>query len=218
MTSTGWRRRPSNSCVVRRRRYALASTGALHRHEAAHRALFRRCDVVFEQPAHLAAGDDVGYLPTDARLARHERGGADPGLTELMFQYGRYLLIASSRGGTNPANLQGIWNAQVRPPWSSNYTTNINLEMNYWPAEVTGLSECHDSLLNWLHRVAPRGRDGGSGAVRAPGLGHAPQLRHVGLVPSGRGGGWRPLLVVLAYGCGLACPTRLGPLRVHPRP
>ena len=69
-------------------------------------------------------------------------GASDPQLVALLFQYGRYLLIASSRPGTQPANLQGIWNDEVRPPWSSNYTININTEMNYWPAESANLADC----------------------------------------------------------------------------
>ena len=74
----------------------------------------------------------------------------DPGLEALLFHYGRYLLIASSRPGSQPANLQGIWNDQIRPPWSSNYTININTEMNYWPVETTNLAECHEPLLRFI--------------------------------------------------------------------
>ena len=75
---------------------------------------------------------------------------ADPGLATLLFNYGRYLLIASSRPGGQPANLQGIWNDLIRPPWSSNYTTNINIEMNYWLAEQTNLAECHLPMINMV--------------------------------------------------------------------
>jgi alpha-L-fucosidase 2 len=77
---------------------------------------------------------------------------------ELYFQFGRYLLIASSRPGSQPANLQGIWNDQLEPPWESKWTTNINTEMNYWPAEVTNLSECHQPLFDLLDEVAESGR------------------------------------------------------------
>ena len=79
-------------------------------------------------------------MPTDRRIA--EYGSSDPGLVELLFHYGRYLMIASSRPGTQPANLQGIWNEETRAPWSSNYTLNINAEMNYWPAETCNMAEC----------------------------------------------------------------------------
>ena len=93
---------------------------------------------------------------TDARIkAFHDR--QDPQLAALLFQYGRYLLISSSRPGSPPANLQGIWNDELRAPWSSNFTININTEMNYWPAETANLPECHTPLLDFLHDLAIRG-------------------------------------------------------------
>lgn len=79
-------------------------------------------------------------------------------IATVMLQYGRYLLASSSRPGGPPANLQGIWNTEIRPPWSSNYTVNINTEMNYWGAEATGLAECHEPLLDLLGHLAVRGR------------------------------------------------------------
>lgn len=88
----------------------------------------------------------------------HKRETPDPDLVSLLFHYGRYLLIASSRPGTQPANLQGIWNAKMRPPWSCNYTTNINVQMNYWPAEVCQLPECHEPLLRMVRQLAQSGR------------------------------------------------------------
>lgn len=97
-------------------------------------------------------------LPSDERLKRYASGIYDPGLETLYFQYGRYLLISSSRPGGPPANLQGIWNKELRAPWSSNYTININTEMNYWPAEVTNLSEMHMPLLNWIQNLAKTGK------------------------------------------------------------
>ncbi|GAB3263498.1 glycoside hydrolase family 95 protein [Larkinella harenae] len=98
-------------------------------------------------------------LPMDERLKRYAEGGADPELEALYFQFGRYLLISSSRPGGIPANLQGLWNPMVRPPWSSNYTTNINTEMNYWPAEMVNLSELHQPLLDWIGYMAVTGRE-----------------------------------------------------------
>jgi alpha-L-fucosidase 2 len=95
-------------------------------------------------------------IPTDQRVST--LGAKDPLLVELFFQYGRYLLIASSRPGTRPATLQGIWNQEVRPPWSSNYTININTEMNYWPAETTNLAELHEPLLDFIGDLAVNGR------------------------------------------------------------
>ncbi|WP_433909071.1 glycoside hydrolase family 95 protein [Sphingomonas yabuuchiae] len=116
-------------------------------HVADHQALYRRA-------ALKLAGQATGT--TAERRASNERA-SDPGLAALLFHFGRYLLIASSRPGTQPANLQGIWNAEVRPPWSSNHTTNINTEMNYWSAEVANLADCHTPLFDWLERVAVRG-------------------------------------------------------------
>ena len=85
-------------------------------------------------------------------------GADDPGLVALHFQYGRYLLIASSRPGGQPPNLQGLWNDEVRAPWSSNWTININTEMNLWPAEVTNLAECHEPLFDLIRGLSTNGR------------------------------------------------------------
>jgi alpha-L-fucosidase 2 len=87
-------------------------------------------------------------VPTDERV-RGFGDGDDPGLAALYFQYGRYLLIASSRNGSQPANLQGLWNESMSPPWGSKYTININTEMNYWPALSTNLAETMDPLARW---------------------------------------------------------------------
>ena len=97
-------------------------------------------------------------LASDRRLKNYSDGAYDPGLETLYFQYGRYLLISSSRPGGPPANLQGIWNKELRAPWSSNYTININTQMNYWPAEVTNLTEMHTPLLNWIHDLSETGK------------------------------------------------------------
>ncbi|MEO0054328.1 MAG: hypothetical protein RLZZ50_275, partial [Verrucomicrobiota bacterium] len=93
-------------------------------------------------------------LPTDERLARHKSSATDPALAALLFNYGRYLLIGSSRPGGQPANLQGLWNAYEKPAWFSAYTTNINLQMNYWLAEPTALAECHQPLFDWIDVLA----------------------------------------------------------------
>ncbi len=97
-------------------------------------------------------------LPTDQRLQGYTKGAQDPGLETLYFQYGRYLLISSSRPGGVNANLQGIWNKELRPPWSSNYTTNINAEMNYWPAEATNLSEMALPFIDFIKKAAITGK------------------------------------------------------------
>ena len=96
-------------------------------------------------------------LPVDQRLKRFALTKEDQQLQALYYQYGRYLLIACSRPGSLPANLQGIWNDKVQPPWGSNYTTNINTEMNYWMAENANLSECHQPLLDFLKALAVNG-------------------------------------------------------------
>ncbi|GAC1653579.1 MAG: glycoside hydrolase family 95 protein [Gemmatimonadaceae bacterium] len=128
-------------------------------HSADHARLFDRVTLSLEPTtATAAAGAPTATAddkPTDERLAT--LGARDPRLVELFFQYGRYLLIASSRRGCQPANLQGIWNEQTRPPWSSNYTININTQMNYWPAETTNLAELHEPLLDFVGRLAVNG-------------------------------------------------------------
>ncbi len=96
-------------------------------------------------------------LPTDARLENYLKTNSDPGLEALYFQYGRYLLISSSRTPGIPANLQGIWNKELRPPWSSNYTSNINVQMNYWMAEDGNLSEMHQPLFDLIKELSVTG-------------------------------------------------------------
>ena len=95
--------------------------------------------------------------PIDVRLREYKAGAADPELVTLLFQFGRYLLIGSSRPGSQPANLQGIWNQELRPPWSSNYTTNINAEMNYWPVENTNLSELTEPFIRMIREMEAPG-------------------------------------------------------------
>lgn len=97
-------------------------------------------------------------IATDERLQRVKEGKEDVGLAELLFNYGRYLLISCSRPGNLPANLQGIWNKEFLPPWDSKYTININTEMNYWPAESCALPECHEPLFDHLERMRVHGR------------------------------------------------------------
>jgi alpha-L-fucosidase 2 len=120
-------------------------------HVSDHQNLFRRVALdLGESPATTLA------LPTDERIAAEDKRG-DPDLAELLFQFGRYLLIASSRPGTQAANLQGLWNDKLRPSWGSKYTVNINLQMNYWPAEVANLSECAEPLFALIDEVALSG-------------------------------------------------------------
>ncbi|OUJ75780.1 glycoside hydrolase family 95 protein [Hymenobacter crusticola] len=103
-------------------------------------------------------GNPAVNLSTLERLKRYADGATDPALEALYFQFGRYLLISCSRPGGLPANLQGIWNDNLRPPWSSNFTTNINTQMNYWPAEMVNLSELHQPLLDFIKTTAATGQ------------------------------------------------------------
>ena len=100
---------------------------------------------------------EAAKLPTDERIINFKTGD-DPALVSLYFQFGRYLLITSSRPGTQPANLQGIWNDQLTPAWDSKYTVNINTEMNYWPAEITNLTEFHEPLVQMVKDLSETGR------------------------------------------------------------
>lgn len=102
--------------------------------------------------------NSIEALATDERLLRVKDGREDIGLSKLLFDYGRYLLISCSRPGTLPANLQGIWNKELCPAWDSKYTININTEMNYWPAEICALAECHQPLFDHLERMRIHGR------------------------------------------------------------
>ena len=107
---------------------------------------------------HLSVGDRTrNDTPTDERLGSYRQNHDDPNLEALCFQFGRYLLASSSRAGGQPANLQGIWDEAVSPSWGSKYTININTEMNYWPAEVCNLSECHQPLFDMLKDISVTG-------------------------------------------------------------
>lgn len=121
----------------------------LAEHIADFSALFDRVDFALE------GGDE--NIPTDERLKRQSKGESDEGLAALLFQYGRYLTISSSRKGTNASNLQGIWNEHLRAPWSSNYTININTQMNYWCTDICNLSECFEPLVELVKKLAQKG-------------------------------------------------------------
>lgn len=120
-------------------------------HKNEHQRLYRR--------VLLNLGDSERKdLPTDKRLEAVKKGHDDPGLMSLFFQYGRYLLISSSRPGSLPANLQGLWNNHISAPWNSDYHTNINFQMNYWPVEVCNLSECHEPFFTFLEALVAPGQ------------------------------------------------------------
>lgn len=122
-----------------------------HAHIRDFRSLFDRVALSLTEN-HRAA------LPTDERLEAFQKDKDDPGLYPLLFHYGRYLLISSSRENSQPSNLQGIWNAELRAPWKSNYTLNINTEMNYWPAPVCNLPELQRPLLRMTRELAEAGK------------------------------------------------------------
>lgn len=125
---------------------SVAQLIATHQHD--YQSLFGRVS--------LQLGPDTGVVQpsiTD-RLTAYAQGKADLALEALLFQYGRYLLISSSRPGGLPANLQGLWNHDMKPAWYAQYTTNINVEMNYWLAEQTNLTDCHLPLLDWIENLA----------------------------------------------------------------
>lgn len=124
----------------------------LKRHVEDYRRLFGRVELDLDAPG-------LAELPTDERIEALRGGRTDEQLAVLFFQFGRYLLIASSRPGTQPATLQGIWNDRARPPWACNYTVNINTQMNYWPAETCNLAECHTPLFDLLEDLRVAGRE-----------------------------------------------------------
>jgi alpha-L-fucosidase 2 len=134
----------------------------LAEHEADHRALFGR--VALDLGGH---AQDA--LPTAARLRAFAQGESDPGLAALLFQFGRYLLIASSRPGGMPANLQGLWAEELQTPWNGDYHLDINVEMNYWPAETTNLAECHEPLTRLVESLVEPGRRTARAYYGAPG-------------------------------------------------
>ncbi len=131
------------------------------RHERDYKKYFNR--------VKLNLGNSKADLPTDERLRNYAKGEKDPYLETLYFQFGRYLLISSSRTPNVPANLQGLWNPHIQPPWSSNYTMNINAEENYWLAENTNLPEMHHSFLSFLENLEKTGKISAKTFYNAPG-------------------------------------------------
>ncbi|MBQ5316498.1 MAG: glycoside hydrolase family 95 protein [Oscillospiraceae bacterium] len=125
--------------------------GLYIRHIKDHNDLYSRCRLNIE-------GEDCDGIPTDKRLENIRNGGTDTGLAVLYFNFSKYLMIAGSRPGTLPLNLQGIWNKDMWPAWGCKYTVNINTEMNYWGAEVQSLSECHMPLFDHIERMREHGR------------------------------------------------------------
>ncbi|WP_235861350.1 glycoside hydrolase family 95 protein [Pontibacter flavimaris] len=123
----------------------------LKEHTSDYTSLFNRVALTLE-------GSENIEVPTNIRQQHYFEGAEDRGMEELYFQYGRYLMISASRPGTMPMNLQGKWNNSTSPPWAADYHTNINLQMLYWPAEVTNLAECHVPLLDYTAALVAPGR------------------------------------------------------------
>ena len=145
-------RQPSDETTRRLSAVAgLGYAGLLESHLADHSAIFNRVSLNL-------GGEDKRRSPVDVRLRSMQAGERDPDLVATYFQFGRYLLMASSRPGSMPANLQGIWNDKIEPPWNSDYHININIQMNYWPADVTNLSEMQEPLWGLLDNLRVRGR------------------------------------------------------------
>jgi alpha-L-fucosidase 2 len=164
-TFAGWSVPPGQDPVVALREAirvldAVAVDKLRERHLEDHIALYDRAELVL---------GDASELPTDERIKAVAAGGNDPDLVALMFGFGRYLLMASSRPGTQAANLQGIWNQDRRPMWASDWTNNINTQMNYWPADLTGLGECFDPLTDLLEGLASSGAETARILYDAPG-------------------------------------------------
>lgn len=128
----------------------------LENHTTDYRTLYDRLKLSLREKKNMLRQDS---LPTSERLRLFAQDESDLGLVELYYQYGRYLTIASSRAGGLPSNLQGIWNHHIQPPWGSNYTININTEMNYWPVETTNLVECFRPLSDFIGVLAKNGEE-----------------------------------------------------------
>ena len=151
--ATNYRQKdPGKVCKEHLTAAAMKSYLALRNaHVAEHRRLFRRVDL------DLGKTNAVN-LPTDRRLEAVKKGAEDPQLIAQYFQFGRYLLISCSRPGCMPSNLQGLWCYHIHAPWNCDYHININIQMNYWPAEVCNLSECHQPFFDLVDNLQARGR------------------------------------------------------------
>lgn len=146
---------PERQCIDLLERAASRTyQGLKQKHIQDYQTLFRRVRLTLED----APGATCRQLSLADRLRQVQEGGDDTGLYTLYFHFGRYLLISCSRPGSLPANLQGIWNDSMSPPWDSKYTININTQMNYWPAESCNLAECHEPLFEQIERMRKNGR------------------------------------------------------------
>ncbi len=161
-------RGPDPLIVVQRQVEAAAKLQwpvLLKNHQADFQSYYNRAAVNFTTPLN----DSIKNLNTPKRLERYAAGGADRDLPLLYFNFGRYLLISSSRPGNLPANLQGLWAEEYQTPWNGDYHMNINVQMNYWPAELTNLAECHKPLIDFVQQLVKPGMKTAHDYYRAPG-------------------------------------------------
>lgn len=139
-----------NRCIAALNAVKTDYDELLSRHIADYKSVFGR------QTFSIGGSSEISTVEL---LKTAKKGTPDPKLVELFYNFGKYLMIAGSRKGGQPLNLQGIWNARVRPPWSSNYTVNINTEMNYWPATSSNMAECAEPLVNMVYELMQQGRE-----------------------------------------------------------
>ncbi len=147
---------------------------------------FNRCRLQFASEP----GSNTGQLDMLERLNRFREGSTDPALVSMYFNFGRYLLISSSRPGGMPANLQGLWAEEYQTPWNGDYHTDINVQMNYWPAEVTNLSDCHQPMFTLLEQMARYGRHTAQTYYQAKGWVTHPITNPWGYTSPGEGASW----------------------------
>lgn len=164
-------------------------------HIREHQRLFRRVSISLGESANAA-------LPTDQRLLRFTQGESDPALVALFYQYGRYLLISSSNAkNALPSNSQGLWGDGLRMPWFCDYKSNINFQMNYWPAETANLSECHMPMLRLIQSLVEPGRKSAQAYFDAPGWFMGFTTTPWGYTPPGSTGPWGPFFSGGAWVC-----------------
>ncbi len=144
---------PVSCCTERLDLLSRDFDEVLEAHTREHKTLFTRVSL------DLPGDEELESLPLEERLARVRTGEDDPSLPALYFNYGRYLLMASSRNSDQPANLQGLWNAELAPPWDADFHQDVNLEMNYWLAEICNLPECTAPLFEFVWRAVPYAKD-----------------------------------------------------------
>src|SRR6185312_7370631 len=132
---------------------AISSGELLKNHIKDFQSFFNRCALRFNAPENAS----IVKMTTAQRLIRYANGNSDPALPALYFNFGRYLLISASRPGGLPANLQGLWAEEYQTPWNADYHLNINVEMNYWPAEITNLADCHLPLIDFTKLLVKPG-------------------------------------------------------------